>query len=199
MSKIISESSRDAVKEAVRVLRSGGVIIYPTETAYGMGADSTNAAARKKIYRIKKRFGGKKLSVIVASTAMAMRYIRLDNKAKRLMNAFMPGPLTIICDTKRAGNIGRDVAFRIPRQKFALRVVRSFGKPVTATSANISGSAALYEISKIKKLFQNKADLIVDGGNLPHRRVSTVYDARNRKIIRKGPVSRKEIERVLGR
>ncbi|MBI2583212.1 MAG: threonylcarbamoyl-AMP synthase [Candidatus Aenigmarchaeota archaeon] len=193
------ENDPNAVREAVLCLKRGGVVIYPTETAYGMGVDATNARARRKIYRIKRRFAWKKLSLIVASNAMASRYIRLDSAAKKLMRSFMPGPLTIICDAKRSGNIGKDVAFRIPRQKFALRMVRAFGKPVTATSANLSGKSPVYEMNKIKRIFLNKADLIVDGGNLPRRAVSTIYDVRRGRILRKGPISRKDIARALER
>ena len=197
MTKIISDNNKNAVNEAVRVLRHGGVIVYPTETSYGIGVDATNQKARKKIYKIKKRFVWKKLSIVLGSSLMAQRYIRIDSKAKKLINKFMPGPLTIVCDSKRAGNMGKDVAFRISRHKFALSVVRSFGKPVTATSANITGKGPIYEIRKIIKTFDGKVDLIINGGNLPRRKVSTIYDVRSGKIFRKGPVSKSEIDKAL--
>lgn len=196
---VLKEKNSSAIKEAVRILKAGGVVVYPTETAYGIGVDATNARARRKVYALKKRPAFKKLTVIVGSVSMAYRYIRMDSLAKRLMKEFMPGPLTLVCDSRRSSAIGSDVAFRIPGHHFALRLARAFGKPITATSANTSGKKNIYEIKMITKLFRGKADLIIDGGNLLGLKPSTIFDTRTRKILREGPVSRKEIEEVAGK
>lgn len=194
MKTTIMKSNSRAIKKAIHVLKNGGVIIYPTETAYGLGVDATNVKAVKKIFEIKKRPLEKKISVIVSSLDMAKRYLRFDKskivekRVSLLVNKFMPGPLTLV--------VGKN-AFRITANKIALSLVRKFGKPITATSANISGKPAIYEINGIKKTFEDKVDLIMDAGNLPRRRLTTVFNVDKMKILRRGEISEKDILKVI--
>ena len=192
--KIIKATSKDAVPDAIKVLSSSGIIIYPTETCYGLGADATNDRAVKNIIDVKKRVKEKKISIAFSDIRMAKQYMVVTKKAEKLAKAFMPGPLTLIVENKSSK---RKVGFRIPDNKFVLRLIRKFGKPITATSANISGKSELYKIKDIIKTFDGKVDLILDGGNLAKARPSTVYDVLDRKILRKGPISEKKIKYVL--
>jgi len=181
-----------SINQAVKILRKGGIIIYPTETAYALGADWTNKKAIKKIYKIKGRNAGKKLSVIVSNIKAANKYVRLDQTSKILIHKFMPGPLTLICPVRK----GRDtLAFRISSNSFARKLTSKLGRPIVATSANISGKREIYSSKTLKKLFPNIP--IIDAGELGERKPSTIYDVQRRKILRKGPVRENEIYKVL--
>jgi L-threonylcarbamoyladenylate synthase len=195
--KIISVKDPEAVKAALSVLRRGGVIAYPTETAYGLGADATKKAAVKRIYRIKRRPASKLLSVIIGDLRTAKKYAVVDKRTQQIVRAFMPGPLTLVCEIRpsplKRAMPRTELAWRIPSHWFALELVEKYGKPITATSANISGNKPNYRIKEIEKIFGKKVDLIVDGGNLPKKAVSTIFDVKKNTIIRKGPVSKQKI------
>ena len=187
MVKIIHVSSQKAVQTAVKVLKRGGVIVFPTETSYGLGADAGNKKAIKKVFKLKRMIPSRKISVMVADKSMVHRWFGKDKKVDALIDAFLPGPLTII--TK--GN-----SFRIPDYNFCLQVVKKLARPVTSTSCNISGGSDHYSIKPILKELKG-VDVIIDGGSLPKRRPSTVYDVDKRVIIRKGAISELEIKKVL--
>jgi L-threonylcarbamoyladenylate synthase len=194
--EIIKSKDRKSIASAVAVLKRNGIVIYPTETSYGVGADATNIRALKKINRLKGR-KGKFIPIIISDIKMTEKYFVLNSDMKKLMKRFMPGPLTLVAKKKMKTKklIG---GFRIPSNRFALKLVKKFGKPVTATSANLSGDKPIYKISDIKKLFSGRVDLIIDAGNLKRRKPSTVFDVTNMKIIRKGKINKKEINKVLG-
>lgn len=188
MTEIIRASHRIAAKNAASVLRKGGIIIYPTETQYGMGADVANRKAVKKIFVIKQRPEEKKIIWAFSDVAMIKKYFKLDRQQEKLCRALMPGPFTLVISGQ---------AFRIPDNDTARKIIRKFGMPVTTTSANISGRKAPAKIKEIIKLFDGKVDVIIDGGDLPARKPSTVFDWETKIILRKGPVSRKGIEKAL--
>ena len=196
---IIKAKDKNAISTAVRVLKKGGIIVYPTETSYGIGADATSSKAIRKIFRIKTRDKGKQISIIVSSLNMAKRYAIVDEFAQKLTQKFMPGPLTLISRKKNLPDIlsKNTIAWRIPSHPFALALVKKFGKPVTATSANKSGKPQMYKINDVIKSFPGSVDLIIDAGNLPRRRPSTVFDASNKKVLRKGPVKERMLEELL--
>jgi L-threonylcarbamoyladenylate synthase len=191
--EIIKTTNKNAIPRALKVLSSGGVVIYPTETCYGIGADATNDSAVEKVIRIKKRSREKKISIAVSDIRMAKQYLVVTKNAEKLAKAFMPGPLTLIVESKGKKKVG----FRIPDNNLVRRLVKKFGKPITTTSANISNEPPFYRIKDMIKAFNGKADLILDGGNLKKTRPSTVYDISENKILRKGPVSEKQIRAVL--
>jgi len=192
--KIISIRNFNALSEAVRVLRRGGIIVYPSESCYGLGADATSLAAVKKIQKLKKQSSRKPISVILDSEKTAKKHAELNPTAKIMIRKLMPGPITIIC--ARKGN-DRSIGFRIPGDRFSLKLVKKFKKPITATSANIHGKPAIYNISEIRKQFEGKVDLIIDAGNLKRRKLSTVFDTKTMKILRKGAVSEKKILKII--
>ncbi len=195
METLILKPGKQALSYAVKAMKKGGIIIYPTETSYGIGADATNARTVKKINRIKTR-KGKFIPIIVSDMKMAEKYIILNNDIKKLIKKFMPGPLTLVVK-KRMKTKKLLGGFRISSNKTAVNLARKLGKPITATSANISGNKPIYKISEIKKTFMGKVDLIIDAGSLPKRKPSTVYDSYNKKILRQGKIKLKEINKCL--
>ncbi len=201
METLILKPAKKGLLKAVRVLRKGGLLVYPTETAYGLGCDATSAKAVKKIYAVKGRGTNKPLSVIFGSMQIAKKYVSLDKPARLLMRKFMPGPLTLVTRPKRklAGSPKNEIAFRIPSSEFALALAKKLKKPVTATSANISGKKPVYTFKDAFAIFNNKIDAIVDAGNLPERRVSTIFSLGSMSILRKGAISEKEIRKCLSK
>lgn len=198
----VKASDKDSIELAVEVLRRGGVVVYPTETAYGLGADIAKVRGVAKIYKVKKRPRDKRLSVIFGSFAAAQEHVFLNDEAKALCRKFMPGPLTLVSDLKPTSPVRKrlfyhDLAWRIPSHGWARRLAMSFGGPVSATSANISARPPIYSVAEAEAVFDGKVDLIVDGGGLKPRRPSTIFDTRTLKVLRKGPVGEKEIRRIL--
>ncbi|MEM7813885.1 MAG: L-threonylcarbamoyladenylate synthase [Candidatus Aenigmatarchaeota archaeon] len=183
-----------SIGRALAALRRGGTIIYPTETSYGIGADWTNARACSRVYRIKQRPKEKLLSAIVGSSHIAKKYVTLDAAALRLVKRFMPGPLTLVSPTKGGK---QSLAWRIPGHWLALELAKRFGKPIVATSANISGQPPLHKFEDVKRTFYGKVDVIIDARNLPRRTPSTIYDVSTGKVLRKGPISKAAILAAL--
>ena len=130
---------------------------------------------------------------------MAKEYAVIGKDAEALMKKFMPGPLTLVVKKKSLPDeLSEDtVALRISSHRFANSMVKNFGKPVTATSANISGKNPVYNIDEIKDVFMGKVSVIVDAGSLKKRKPSTIYDVANKAIIRQGKITRNQIERAL--
>ena len=175
----------NVVEKAVEVLANGGIVVYPTETLYGVGADATNPKAVKKLSEYKNRPLGKPYSIAVSDIKMAEKYVELNETAKNLYEEFLPGPLTIISKGKHKvspgieseeGNLG----IRIPDYKLVTDITRELGRPITSTSANASYKKRPYKISDILKNLSQKQkdliDLIIDAGTLPKNDPSTVVD-----------------------
>ncbi len=188
---VMKIQNRGAVDAVVAVLRGGGTIILPTESSYGIAADATNKDAVAKVYILKKRIHSKSLPVIVASVAMAKKFFVLNKAALRFCK-FFPAPLTLLVRQKRgklADNVSADnsIAFRVPKNKFCRDVSQKLGRPITSTSANISGKLSVFSSVKAKKLFNGKVELIVDAGNLSRRKPSTIVNCVGRQcIVRQG-------------
>ncbi len=199
MEALILHDNKRGLEIAVKILKKSGILIYPTETSYGIGCDATDKKAVKKIYAIKKRSGKKPLSVIFGSLPIAKKYVFLNKTAVKLANNFMPGPLTLVSKPKKRliASPKNEIAFRIPSGLFSLRLAKKFKKPITATSANISGKKPVYDFKKAYKLFHNKAGAIIDNGALPKRKVSTIFNTITAEIIRKGAISENKIKKCL--
>lgn len=199
--EIISAEDPHAVAKAAEVLRSGGVVLYPTDTLYGLGADATSTEAIAKIYAIKGRDEKKPLHAIVSDIHMANEYGEVNEKAFALACAYLPGPLTLIL-RKRADiamSKGRDeFAIRIPDNRFCIELAKAFGKPYTTTSANLSGEATGRSVSAILDQLRERAsliDLVIDAGELPERKPSTIVNIRTGEpvIEREGAIPAAEI------
>ena len=168
-----------AVELAVSTLERGGLIVYPTETCYGLAADITNVDAVIKVYEAKRRPMDRSLTAIVSDLGMWMDYAYLDAKALKLIRRFNPGPLTIATWKKpTVPDIVNPRAFaaRISSHKVATMIVEKLGRPITATSANIHGEANPYSVDDVSRQMGDSVDLILDCGILPLRPVSTIVD-----------------------
>ncbi len=193
METIVLKPSKSAIEKAARVLDEGGLVVYPTESAYALGCDATNEVAAKKVFSLKKRVG-KYLPMIVGSVGIAKKYGVLDRYASALLKRFSPGPLTLIVPKKGIPDVvNSDFVFRIP-SGVAGKLAKVFGKPVVSTSANISGEGVIYSFAKVRDLFFGKVGLILDGGDLEEKPVSTIV--KDGKIIREGAISREKIASV---
>lgn len=173
------------IDQAVAILQAGGLIVFPTETTYGAGVDATNPDAVAKLLSYKTRREGKPLSIAVTDDAMADQYVELNDSARRLYQRFLPGPVTVI--SKGRGQVAPGVesefgtlGVRIPDFPLVVEIVRRLGRPITATSANISDGKRPYQVTDIlaplSQRQQQLLDLVIDAGTLPTRPPSTVID-----------------------
>ncbi len=187
---------------AAQALADGAVAIFPTETCYGLGCDATDETAIKRIFEIKKRNKKKALPIIVSNMRMAEQYCYITQPTKRLIQKFMPGPLTLVVKAKRnlpkalTTNSGK-IAFRISGNKIANALSKELGKPIVATSANLEGKKEIYSGKEAIAKFANCVDVIIDAGALPKRKPSTVYDTIEKKVLRAGEISEKQIKKAL--
>ena len=194
-------AGKKEIERIVQVLKNGGIIVYPTETSYGIGADALNKKAVLKVHKVKMQSTSKPISIIVPSIEVAKKIGKMDNDAEKLVKKFMPGPLTLVVEKQK--NVPsvlskKTIAFRISSNKTANAIAKKFNGAITATSANLHGEGPIYSFKKALRIFDGKVDLIVDAGNLPKSRASTIYDIANRKLVRKGNVSEKDILKVIG-
>lgn len=195
------------VPQILSALSRGDVIVFPTETAYGLGVDATNPEALQKIFEIKGRPKQNPLSVAVADMAEAKKYGVFSPRAEKIARAFLPGPLTLVVPSnKTLPNVhqgdGDTVGFRIPDYPWLLSLLREFGKPVTATSANASGSGPCYSLADVEKSLGNmwqSVAVAIDAGVIPQSPVSTVVDCMGEHFVikREGPITGAAIEKVL--
>ncbi len=158
---------RKAVEEAVKVLRNGGVILYPTDTVWGLGCDATNPEAVDKIYKIKHREESKSLIMLVDGPDMLARYIKVVPEVAWQIIEINDKPLTIIypgAEGLAANAIPEEktAAFRIPDHQFCQALIRRFGKPIISTSANISGSSAPSFFETVSTEIIEAADWVAD-------------------------------------
>ena len=196
-----------AVAAAARVLAEGGLVAFPTETVYGLGADATNPAAVARIYQAKGRPAFNPLIAHVGDIAAARQIARFDAAATALAESFWPGPLTLVlpktpnCAVADLATAGLEtVAIRLPAHPVARDILRAFGGPVVAPSANISGHVSPTTAAHVQSDLTGRIDLIVDGGPVAVGVESTIVGCFDEPmLLRPGGVPRAEIERVLGR
>lgn len=173
------------IEKAVKVLEGGGIVVYPTETCYGIGVDATNQAAVDRLMKYKSRREGKPLSVAVTGREMAAKYVEINDLAENIYDNYLPGPITVV--SKGLGKVAEGVesefgtlGIRIPDYKLILDIVERFGRPVTSTSANVSYKPRPYDIDTLLKNCSERQkqylDLILDAGKLPKNDPSTVID-----------------------
>jgi len=203
---LILPAGQAAAEAAARRLAAGGLVAFPTETVYGLGADAGNATAIAHLYAAKGRPAFNPLIAHVADLAAAQRIGRFDARAKKLAEAFWPGPLTLVvpktdsCPVADLATAGLDtVAIRIPAHPVAQAILRAFGGAVVAPSANISGHVSPTLAAHVESDLSGRIDLIVDGGPVEVGVESTIvgcFDAP--MLLRPGGLSRERIEAVLG-
>jgi len=207
LSTLILPAGDAAVAEAARTLEAGGLVAFPTETVYGLGADATNPAAIARLYQAKGRPAFNPLISHVADLAAAEKIGRFEGEATRLARAFWPGPLTLVlpktrdCAVADLATAGLDtIAIRVPSHPLARAILHAFGKPVVAPSANISGHVSPTTAAHVQSDLEGKIDLIVDGGPVEVGVESTIVGCFDSPmLLRPGGLPREKIERVLGR
>jgi L-threonylcarbamoyladenylate synthase len=196
-----------AVAAAARSLAEGGLVAFPTETVYGLGADAANPAAIARLYRAKGRPAFNPLIAHVGDLTAALRIARFDATALALAEAFWPGPLTLVlpktgdCAVADLATAGLDtIAVRVPAHPVAREILRAFGGPVVAPSANLSGHVSPTTAAHVQSDLAGRIDLIVDGGAVAVGVESTIVGCFGAPLLlRPGGLPRGEIERVLGR
>jgi len=192
---------------AARALADGGLVAFPTETVYGLGADAANPAAIARLYQAKGRPAFNPLITHVGDLGAARQIGRFDRDALALAEAFWPGPLTLVlpktadCAVADLATAGLDtIAIRIPAHPVAREILRLFGGPVVAPSANLSGHVSPTTAAHVQSDLSGRIDLIVDGGAVAVGVESTIVGCFEAPmLLRPGGLPRAEIERVLGR
>lgn len=186
----IKITDENAVLRAVEILRSGGVVMHPTETCYGLAVDIFNEGALEKLYNLKGRDADKPLSILVDGFGMAQEYGLFSEKANELVQKYWPGALSIVVPRKKKLseflNKGQDfVSIRYSSDLMTNEMVREFDKPITTTSANKSGGEPLYKAEGFEGV-----DLVVDGGEILKNRPSTIVkvDGDSVQVLRQGNI-----------
>lgn len=171
------------IRAAVRVLKRGGVIAFPTETTYGLGCDPRSARAVSSIFKIKGRDQKKALLLVASSVADVKKVAEHAGPSKKLAARHWPGPLTLVLPARASARLAKgvaskkDIAVRVSSSLFVRALVRAYGFPIIATSANRAGEPDCRSGQAVTRVFSSQAhkpDLILDGGRLPHRAPSTV-------------------------
>ena len=197
----------DRIDEAVAILKNGGVIAFPTETFYGLGADARNDEAIEKIFGIKGRDFKNPILVVIGDTG------HLDNvaedipeEARKLMDRFWPGPLTIVfraapsVSPKLTAGTGK-IGIRLTSHPIAMEISKRLGGPLTATSANFSGMPECSSAVEVLSQLEGNLDGVIDGGQTPGGKGSTIVDVTvsPEKILREGVIAASLIQDTLGK
>ncbi|MCX8175646.1 MAG: L-threonylcarbamoyladenylate synthase [Candidatus Bathyarchaeota archaeon] len=192
------------LKLAASIVKKNGVIVYPTETVYGLGANPFSRDAVKKVFDVKKRKEDKPIPIIVSSLDEALKLAYFSDEALKLAKSFWPGPLTLILPRKplTPDFLGSRelVGVRVPNNSSTLKLVKLCGGFLTGTSANISGQPAPVTAEEAEKQVGEYVDLIIDGGKTFYGLSSTVVDISTGKVevLRLGPIKVEDILKVLG-
>ena len=190
---------QNEIRKAIKLLKQGELIVYPTDTLYGLGADIFNEEAIKKVYEVKKRPFDLPLSIAIASVDEINEYAYMNEIAYKIAHEFLPGAITIILKKRKVipDIIAKEkIGIRIPANEIALKIAKEL--PITATSANIHGKNPPKEIKEAKEQLGDKIALYIDGGKLPGK-PSTIVDVSEGKIkiIREGAIRRGEIWKIM--
>ena len=204
--KAVAEYSKESlIRDAAAFVSRGGVIAYPTETFYGLGADATNDQAVNRIFEIKGRNFHNPVSVIIGHAQDIYPLVsNVTDSARKLMDAFWPGPLTIIFDASGSvsplltANTGK-IGIRLSGNDIARGIAKKTGKPLTATSANLSGTPECEDADQVIRQIGNQIELIVDTGRTESRIGSTILGASCEpvQIIRPGVIAREIIQNFV--
>ena len=201
----ILPATADNIAVTANILRAGGVVAFPTETLYGLGADARNDAAVGKVFAAKARPADKPLIILVQDLAEAGRYGRLDEYARRLAGAFWPGALTLIVDRRdpcplstAINPTGATIALRAPGNDIAMHLLRAFSGPLTAPSANRSGAEPPKTAAAVIRGLGPAIDAVLDGGPCPGSESSIVdLTGGAPQLLRQGAIPRARIAEIL--
>ena len=190
--------NKEGIEKASQIINQGGIVVFPTDTVYGIGCDPYNKDSVRKIYEIKSRKISKPFPVLVYSKDIAERIAFFDEFTKKIVERFWPGPLTVILkltdeNLKESLNVTDKIAIRVPNHKCTLELLKKCNFLV-GTSANISGHSSFTNPDECFNNFR-KYDVFVDGGIITSKSESTIIEIENEeiKIIREGSLSHEEI------
>lgn len=205
MNTLILHTKENSIDEiatkSADILKNGGIVIFPTETVYGVGADAFNINAVEKIFSVKGRAKDNPLIFHISSVRLLDVIAEVSTVAKKLIKNFWPGPLTLVLRSKidKIYTFGLDtVAIRMPENLIALKIIEKLGNPVVAPSANISGKPSSTDFNHVLHDFYGKVDCIINGGSTVYGIESTVIDLSENKVVllRPGALSVEEIEKL---
>lgn len=204
---MILTPTQENIKYAVNVLKSKGLVAFPTETVYGLGANGLDEIAVSKIFEAKKRPTFNPLILHVSSLEMLHSVAEIDNKkVELLLKKFWPGPLTLILNKKSivpyiVTSGLETVAVRMPNNTIALNLIEQFGFPIAAPSANRFSQLSPTEAIHVEKQLGEKVDIILDGGKSNIGVESTIIEVNNntQTLLRPGGIAKEDIEKVIGK
>lgn len=202
--KIGTDDNTKNLKIAANIIKKGGIVIFPTETVYGIGTNGLDEEAVKKLYEVKDRPLNKPISLLVSNFDMINQVAKdITEMEYKIMKNFFPGPLTIILNKKSCvpdilTAKGNTVGIRMPDNEIALKLIELSGVPIATPSANISGKPSGIDIEDIKKDFEGKVDLFIDSGKSKIGNGSTIVKVEDNeiKILRQGIITKEQIEDI---
>ena len=187
------------------IIKKGGIVVFPTETVYGIGTNGLDKEAIERLYKVKERPLNKPISLLVSDFEMIEKVAKdITEIEYNIMKKFFPGPLTIILNKRDivpdiVTSGGSTVGIRMPDEEITRKLIEYAGVPIAAPSANISGKPSEIDVQDIIKEFGNKVDYYIDGGKSKLGISSTIVKVENNtiKILREGSISKKEIENAI--
>lgn len=206
----LEDNYKTSLEKTAQVLKAGGLVVFPSDTVYGLVVNARNKKAVEKLLAFKERWLGKAISVAVSDKKMAADYVEFNKDTVRIYDKLLPGPFTIISKGKHKLAAGIEaengtLGIRIPEYRAIRDLVKMMGGPITVTSANLSGRSPHYSIESFLNTLSEKKmvmlDLIVDGGKLPKKKPSTVIDASEGelKILRRGDLITGKTETLISK
>src|SRR3990167_2375148 len=194
--KLTPQNTKEILRHTVKVLKKGGLVVFPSDTVYGLLVDATNKLAVEKLIGFKERSAGKAISIFVSDMKMLKKIVKINKTKTNLLNNILPGPFTVVLDydkkyskfklSKNLMSEENTIGLRFPFYSLINSLISKVKKPVTATSANLSGGNPAYSISALLRRLPKKKkdliDLVVDGGKLARNKPSTVVDLTSEKI-----------------
>jgi L-threonylcarbamoyladenylate synthase len=206
MARVLKAEAEGSLAEAVAVLKGGGLVAYPSDTVYGLGAAASNERAVARAFAVKGRLSEKAVSLLLADVEdMGPLCVEVPPSARLLAQRFWPGPLTLVLRRSpgfqsAALGSGDSVALRVPDHFFLRQLIRALGEPITGTSANRSGRPSCRTAREVQRQLGGVLDLIIDGGASRAGQESTVVDITTQPptIVRQGAMGRGEVEKVVG-
>ncbi|MEX1113319.1 MAG: L-threonylcarbamoyladenylate synthase [Patescibacteria group bacterium] len=206
--KLSAHNVEETVATAVEFLIEGGVVLFPTDTSYGLAADAAREEAVEVVLRLKQDISGKPLSVITDGRRQAEAITTFNPAAARLWDRFMPGPLTLVLPVSTGAGLvpqcvgeGQAVGVRYPDYPFAAQLAERLERPYTATSANLSGRPPAFTPEEFLEQVEGGElpHLVIDAGSLPIRPVSTVVDVTDGvRVLREAAISEADIIETVG-
>ena len=201
MLNIMEEGITESVDRACAILGMGGIIAYPTDTIYGLGVDPEISEAVEKLYSVKNRADEKSVSLMLSGKEMLYEQFKnISPLEKGVIDNLFPGTITIVLkDPINKIYSNETVGVRIPDNDFCLKLVEEYGKPITTTSANKSGMPPAVSASEVRKYLSTEIELILDGGDSPQTKGSTVIRIVSEKIdvLREGILKKEDIMELI--